>query len=106
MAKERNAFFQKVYNARWDYHYKDGTTRKGYFNNCVWKQAFGGCISANLPQTWVEHHRIVWSSDNSLGICLKLRPANEKGCRKHRVFLGCKKCGKDVQAGRIAQHRC
>jgi len=37
---------------------------------------------------------------------LILRPIGAKGCRKHRVFVECPGCHKEVPAGRVHQHVC
>lgn len=106
--KEPNEFFQHVYRTTWDHHYADGAVREGYWNAGVWQQLFseGGCVTSNLPMTTKTREGAVFSSDRDTIIYLTLRPSGPKGCRKHRVFTRCFRCGKDVQAGRIAQHRC
>ena len=104
--KEHNQFFMHVYRTMWDYHYPDGTVREGYWQAPVWKQLFGDTALSNLPVTTKTIEGSVISADGDTIIYLTLRPSGPKGCRKHRVFTKCFHCGKQVQAGRIAQHRC
>ena len=106
MAKEKNEYFHKIYEAKWTVHFDNGQDFNTHWHSSVWRQLFAGKLLTNLPVTSVEQSKTVWSSDLSLCACLKLKPSGIRGSRKHRVFIQCTKCGKDVQAGRIAQHRC
>ncbi len=101
--KYKNQYFLRIYNAHW--HYGTGEY-PGRWNAYVWKQLFGGSPSANLPRNKEEWQGTIQSADNETVVTLKLRPCSVRDSRKHRVFVECQLCGKDVQAGRIAQHKC
>ena len=101
--KYKNQYFLDVYRSYWSY---GKGQLPGFWNAYVWKQLFGGSPSANLPMNTEEWQGTIQSSDGNLTVTLKLRPPEIKGSRKHRVFIECQLCGKDVQAGRITQHKC
>lgn len=105
--KTANPRFVEIYRAKWTVIFGNGQFYGTHWHASVWRQAFSGYMLANLPVTsGAKVVKQIVSYDGSLVVTLKLYPSGPKGSRKHRVFVWCDKCNKDVQAGRIDQHRC
>ena len=95
---EHNTLFTKAYNTRW------GGVH--YIGAYVARESFGAHRTASLPITSTPRCVLVTNDERSVTLKFVLMPSNERGCRKHRVFTKCTKCGKAVPVGRIHQHKC
>ncbi len=95
---EHNATFLKAYNSRW--------AGVHYIGAYIARQAFGRHRTDTLPVTDNPWYVDVTNDEGSVTLKLILAPSNIRGCRKHRVFTMCAKCGRAVPVGRIHQHKC
>ena len=98
MAKEHNSIFTKAYNTRWAGYFYCGAS--------ISRLGFGRHRTDSLPVTTTMRFVDVTNDEGSVTMKFALYPSNEKGCRKHRVFTVCVKCGREVPVGRIHQHKC
>ena len=95
---EHNSLFLKAYNTRWA-----GVSFIGAY---VARRAFCKYECSKLPVTTNPRYVDVTNDEGSVTLKFILTTSNIKGCRKHRVFTMCAKCGKAVPVGRIHQHKC
>lgn len=95
---EHNELFLRAYNTHW--------AGLPYIGAYVARQAFGRHRTDTLPVTNTMHFMDVTNDEGSVTLKFILHPSNEKGCRKHRVFTVCVKCGREIPVGRIHQHKC
>lgn len=70
----------------------------------ITRKAFGNIHK--LPKNKEKRVVRIWSDDRSARATLILYPKPQGKHKLHRVFVMCYKCGNQVLAGRIMQHKC